>query len=116
MASIIRVSGREHKKSRIIFANPDSRNNAIQIRKTQPVYKPRENITARISYDEGRTWAAHRSLYPGGSGYSDLAVDKNGMIYCLYEIRDGNDSDWKYRIIMHRFNLEWLTHGKDYLH
>lgn len=116
MASITRVSGREHKKSRIIFVNPDSRNNATQIRKAQAVYKPRENVTARISYDEGKTWTVHKSLYSKGSGYSDLAVDKNGMIYCLYEIRDGNDSDWKYRIIMHRFNLEWLTGGKDYFH
>ncbi len=116
MASIIRVSGKEHAKSRIVFVNPDSRENAVQIRKAQRVYKPRENVTARLSYDEGRTWPVHRSLFPAGSGYSDLAVDKNGMIYCLYEIRNGDDSDWKYRVIMHRFNLAWLTRGEDYFH
>ncbi len=116
MASIIRVTGKQHKKSRIIFVNPDSRNNAVQIRKGQQVYKPRENVTARLSYDEGQTWPVHKSLFPKGSGYSDLAINKKGMIYCMYEIRDGDDGDWKYRMIIHRFNLEWLTEGKDYFH
>lgn len=113
MASLIRVTGRNADKSRIIFVNPDSRNDPRETNNTRKVNKPRENITARLSYDEGKTWPVHKTLFSKGSGYSDLAVDKNGMIYCLYEVRNGGDKDWIYRIIIHRFNVEWLTDRKD---
>jgi len=115
MASLIRVTGKGDDKPRLIFANPDSRNNQIQVRKNSRVNKPRENITARLSYDEGKTWPVHKVMHARGSGYSDLAVDKEGMIFCLYEIRDGDDTDWIYRMVIRRFNIEWLTDGKDFI-
>ncbi|SKC99031.1 sialidase-1 [Chitinophaga ginsengisegetis] len=115
MASLLRLSGNKPNSiNRILFVNPDSRDNATEIRKGQKVYKPRERLAAKLSYDEGRTWPVEKVLFEKGAGYSDLAVDKDGTIYCLYEIRDGDDNDWKYRIVIQRFNLEWLTAGKDF--
>jgi sialidase-1 len=54
-------------------------------------------------------------MHARGSGYSDLAVDKKGTIFCLYEIRSGDNSDWIYRMVIRRFNIEWLSDGKDFI-
>ena len=114
MASMVRVSGNDKPgRNRILFVNPDSRNNQKVIRPGQQTYRPRENLTARLSYDEGKTWPVQKVLHATGSGYSDLAIGNDGTLYCLYQIRDGNDNDWKYRIVIRRFNLAWLTDGKD---
>lgn len=115
MASLLRLSGKQQGRNRVLFVNPDSRNNAKVIRKGEKIYKPRENLTVKMSYDEGLTWPVEKVLFEKGAGYSDLAADNKGNIYCLYEIREGDDSDWKYRIVLQRFNLEWLTNGKDYI-
>lgn len=114
-SSMVRFSGGPEDKTRILFANPDSRNNSISTRKSQKAYRPRENITVRMSYDEGKTWPVTKVLHEKGSGYSDLQVDSKGTIYALYEIRNGNDNDWVYRVVIRRFNLEWLTEGKDFI-
>jgi sialidase-1 len=60
----------------------------------------RENLSIKVSRDDGRTWPVNKTLDPGPSAYSDLAVLPDGTILCLYEA--GND------IQMGRFNLEWL--------
>jgi len=114
MASLERISGGQGQKSRIIFVNPDSHEDPISLNKKRKVNKPRENLTARISYDEGKTWPVRKALHKKGAGYSDLAV-KGDMVYCLYEIRNGGNDDWKYRIILQRCNLEWLTNGNDFI-
>ena len=75
----------------------------------------------KLSSDDGRTWAATRSLEPGPSAYSDLAVLPDGTILCLFENgRPGatrpnsTRTDWPYaRITLARFNLEWLTDGSN---
>ena len=46
-------------------------------------------------------------LYSGGAGYSDLAVTSDGQALCLFEADDCE------RLVLVRFNLEWLTDGKD---
>ncbi len=116
MASLIRVTGKSQGRSRILFVNPDSRNDTVSTNKYRKVNRPRENLTARLSYDDGKTWPVQKVLHEKGAGYSDLAVDKDGTIYTLYEVRNGGNSDWKYRIVIRRFNLEWLTNGKDSIH
>lgn len=113
MASMLKLNSGTHKPAMLLFVNPDSRNDARPTKKGRPVFKPRKNITARLSYDEGKTWPVHKTLFEGGSGYSDLAIDKKGLVYCLYEKEDGKDNGWRYRIIMHRFNLPWLTAGNN---
>jgi sialidase-1 len=115
MASLLRLSGGAGKKtkSRILFANPDSSALSGEVQSKYRM-RQRENLTLRLSYDEGRTWPVSRTLEPGRSGYSDLAVGADGTIYCLYErgIADGGRFVNK-NLGFARLTLEWLTGGKD---
>ncbi len=63
----------------------------------------RNNLTIRLSPDEGKTWPIHRVLYAGSAAYSDLVVLPDGTVGCLYE-RDGYG-----KITFARFTLDWLT-------
>lgn len=105
MAGIVRLSEKpKYKKNRILFANPESGSRA------------RKNVTIKLSCDEANSWPVKKVLEPGISGYSDLAVGPDGTIYCFYE-RDGVESnhyDPKHLCVA-RFNLEWLTDGKETL-
>ncbi len=96
----------------LLFANPDS---------TEPrdPENPagnwkRQNLSVRISEDDGATWKYKRVIEPGVSGYSDLASDEDGNIYCVYE--DGTPTDRgthvKYLSVA-RFDLEWIRGGAD---
>jgi sialidase-1 len=108
MASIIRVSEAKNGKgkNRILFVSPDSEH----LEKT-----PRRNLTAKLSYDEGKSFPVERVLNPGASGYSDLAVGADGTIYCLYETNNSPGKDFKYTLVLQSFNIDWLTNGKDRL-
>jgi len=64
-------------------------------------------MTIRLSYDQCRTWPVAKVLDPGYSGYSDLAVTGDHTILCLYETEGCR------AITLARFNLEWLTDGRD---
>ena len=66
-------------------------------------------MTIRLSYDECRTWPVAKLLNPDYSGYSDLAVTRDETVLCLYE------TDGCAKITLARFNIEWLTDGKDSL-
>jgi sialidase-1 len=108
-ASIVRLSTkRDGGKNRILFANPD---NLTRSDGKQLASKDRRNLTVRLSYDEAKTWPVKRVLEPGPSGYSDLAVSPNGMIWCLYEAGGSSHE----RLVLAKFNLEWLTGGRDSL-
>ncbi len=99
---------REHGRNRIVFANPDVENAARRYRADT-----RRNLTVRLSYDEGRSWPVARVLEEGKSGYCDLAVTAGGTtIICLYENGAKRYDD---QISAARFNLEWLTGGRDSL-
>ena len=60
----------------------------------------RENLSIKLSRDDGQTWPVNKTLAAGPSAYSDLAVLPDGTVLCLYEA--GN------LITCARFNLEWL--------
>ncbi len=60
----------------------------------------RENLSIKLSHDDGKTWPVTKTLDPGLSAYSDLAVLPDGTVLCLYE------GDKK--IVAARFNLEWI--------
>jgi len=84
------------RKNRVLLAtpaNPDAR--------TQ--------LTVRVSYDECRTWAASKVLRSGSSAYSDLAITDDYHALCLYEADDYS------KIVLARFDVDWLTDGKDSL-
>ena len=61
----------------------------------------RENLSIKLSRDDGKTWPISKTLEVGPSAYSDLAVLSDGTIICLYEGKEV--------ITLARFNLEWLN-------
>jgi len=66
----------------------------------------RQNLTLNLSYDEGNSWNVSKVLYPGRSGYSDLAVAPDNTILCLY--CQGTDYSHIERLVLAQFNIEWL--------
>ena len=71
-ASIIR-----YDENRILFSNP---NPPVSLERG-----PREQMTVRLSNDDGQTWAEELLIYEGPSAYSSLAKIPNGKIGLLYE-------------------------------
>lgn len=51
----------------------------------------RTNGTVLASCDDGETWAHHKELIPGGTGYTTMAVQSDGSIGLLYEPRIWHD-------------------------
>ncbi len=97
-ASIIRYTSTidGFAKNRLLFSNATKSND-------------RENMTVRLSYDEGKTWTEGKTIYSGRSAYSSLTVLKNGDIGLFFE-KDGYEEN-----VFVRFTLDWLTNGEDQL-
>jgi hypothetical protein len=98
-------------KDRLLFSNPH--NLARSDGKEAPgKSRDRKNVSVKLSYDEGRTWPVNKTIEPGWSAYSDLAVTHQGTILCFYGCgtRSGFAGD---ALRLARFNLEWLTDGRD---
>ncbi|WP_083572090.1 sialidase family protein [Salegentibacter echinorum] len=76
-ASIVRYSSKAEgdKQNILLFSNSNSK-------------EGRENLTVRVSYDEGESWDDGTIIYPGGTAYSDMTVLKNGDIGIFFE-KDG---------------------------
>lgn len=107
MASIVRLSLKPASdKNRILFANPDNLSRADG-KEVPGGHRDRKNLSVKLSYDEAQTWPVNKVLEPGASAYSDLAVLPDGTILCFYERSK--------LLTVARFNLEWLTDGKDSL-
>jgi len=85
--------GRDEKerRGRILFCNPAS--------------LKRENLTVRVSYDEGATWPVSKQIHPGAAAYTCMAVLPDKSIGCLYE--NGEKQPYE-RISLARFSLDWL--------
>lgn len=110
LASMIRLS---EKPRRLLFVNPNNLTRADG-KDTPGLSRDRKNISVRLSYDEGQTWPVTKALEPGPSGYSDLAVARDGTILCLYESGSKEKpNSYSAQLTLARFNLEWLTEGKD---
>jgi len=91
-ASILRYSWPENgNRGRILFSNPAS--------------IKRENLTIRMSYDEGSTWPVSKVLHSGPSAYSCLTVLPDKSIGCLFE--RGEKSAYE-KISLARIPLDWL--------
>lgn len=100
-------------KNRILFCNPDSKDGPALNNKANSYV--RKNDSVRLSYDDGKTWPIEKTLEPGESGYTDMAVGPDGAIYVAYEhgsIKDQKTFAPKYLAVA-RFDLAWLTDGKD---
>ena len=112
MAGIVRYSlAASGGKNRILFCNPNNLTVA-KGKETPGKNRDRKNMTVRVSYDEGQTWAVTKAVEPGWGAYSDIAVTPRGTILCFYGTgsKGGFAGD---RLTLARFNLEWLTDGKD---
>ena len=86
--------------------NPDADREPILFANPASSYGNRVNMTVRISYDDGSTWPAARTVHPGPSAYCCLAAFQDGSIGLLYEC--GDDSPYE-RVSFARFDLGWLT-------
>jgi sialidase-1 len=106
MGSIVRHSlPSGDRPGRILFANP---RNLEKVGKSN-----RRNLTIHLSEDEGQTWRVHKTIEPGNSAYSDLAVLPDGTVLCLYERGGENAPDPKVHdhyayLTLARFDLQWL--------
>jgi sialidase-1 len=89
-ASIIRH--RKGSRAMLVFSNPASTR--------------RENMTVRLSEDDGRTWPVAKTLHSGAAAYSSLVSLPDGGVGCFYE--SGTMSPYE-RLTFARMSLEWLT-------
>lgn len=85
--------------SRVLFSRPDA-----------PV---RRNLTVSVSYDEGISLWFSRVITTERAYYSDLARLSDGTIILLYGC-DGDIPSAPLRVRLARFNLAWLTDGRDH--
>ncbi|MEJ3745228.1 exo-alpha-sialidase [Actinomycetes bacterium KLBMP 9797] len=81
---------------------------------SRPDASARENMTVSISYDDGASYRYSRVVNSGPSYYSDLAALSDGTILLVYG-RDGDSAAFPERVALSRFDLEWLTDGRDSL-
>lgn len=84
----------------LIFSNPhmlglDKAGNEIPAGRGK-----RQNLSIKLSHDDGKTWPINKTLEAGPSAYSDLAVLADGTVLCLYEADN--------KIVVARFNLDWI--------
>lgn len=112
MGSLIRYDFGGQKL--LLFSNPSN----LEKAKGKAVpggYRDRKNLSVKLSRDDGQTWVLNKTLEPGPSMYSDLAVTPAGTILCFYG-RSGVSQDTSKglaafaggRLTLARFNLEWL--------
>jgi sialidase-1 len=93
----------------ILFSNP------YNLEKSDGAAEPgarrdRKNVSVQLSRDGGKTWPIRRAVEPGWSGYSDLAVGRDGKIYCFYEHGDPAASNFRpIALKLARFDIAWLT-------
>jgi len=101
MGSMVRAG------KRILFSNPDNLERR-EGKAEEGKSRDRRNVSVQISYDEGRTYSVKKVIEPEWSGYSDLAAGADGTVYLLFERGPRTRA-----LTLARFNLEWLTEGKD---
>jgi sialidase-1 len=97
MASII---AHPSQPGTLIFSNPHSLSRNKNAEEIPAGRGKRQNLSIKLSRDDGKTWPLNKTLDAGPSAYSDLAVLPDGTVLCLYEA----DQD----IACARFNLAWI--------
>jgi sialidase-1 len=91
----------------ILFCNPH--NLAREKGAAEPgKSRDRKNVSVKFSCDEGQTWSTNKSIEPGPSMYSDIAVTQAGTILCFYG-RGTKPGFAGNALTLARFNLKWLT-------
>ncbi len=98
MASIV---AHPSKPGTLIFSNPHTLKLEKDGKEVPAGRGKRENLSIKLSRDDGKTWPVNKVLDAGKAAYSDLTVLPDGTVLCLYEA-DTN-------IVCARFNLEWIS-------
>lgn len=96
MASIV-----AHPKGVLLFSNPHTLGLDKDGKPVPAGRGKRENLSIKLSRDDGKIWPINKVLEAGKAAYSDLAVLPDGTVLCLYERADS--------IACARFNLEWVN-------
>ncbi len=96
-ASLMRLNEKE-----ILFSNP-----AVHWKGGFAIWT-RRNLTLRLSQDDGRTWPHSRLVNRTLSGYSDIAITKDGRIFSVFE----NSIDYYCeKITVVEVDREWILAG-----
>ncbi len=96
-ASLLRYStAAEGGENRLLFSNIPNSGEFVN----------RNNLTVRLSNDEGKSWPVSRRVNEGPAAYSCLSVLADGTIGLAYETGTVHPYE---RIKFVRFDLEWLT-------
>ena len=93
--------------NRLLFCSP-----ASPFRQAEHPYG-RYNLTVRLSHDDGETWSAGKTIWPHPSSYADIAVLDDHSIALIYERGDKGTTHYWDELHFARFNIEWLTNGKE---
>ncbi len=62
----------------------------------------RQDMTIKVSYDNGKSWAKQKTIYAGSAAYSSLTVLKNGDIGVFFEKDNYSENAFV------RFSKDWL--------
>ncbi|WP_051946113.1 FAD-dependent oxidoreductase [Verrucomicrobium sp. BvORR106] len=91
------------KPGALVFSNPHSLKLDERAQEVPGGRGDRVNVSLKLSLDDGKTWKVGRTIEPGRSAYSDLAVLPDGTGLCFYE-RDK-------RLTLAKFTLDWIAKG-----
>lgn len=105
MGGIVRYN--HEGKSLILFSNPHNLEGGRESTPEPGKSRARKNVSVKISRDEGMTWPVNKTIEPGPSMYSDIAVTHSGTILCFYG-RGTKPGFAGAGLTLARFNLEWL--------
>ncbi|MES2393877.1 MAG: sialidase family protein [Acidobacteriota bacterium] len=95
-------------KGRVYFSNPDSRD---QPGAKERGWRLRENLTVKVSDDNGRSWSHEQVIDPGVAGYSDLASSRKDLLV-IYESGSQLGSQTKPdHVAVARVSKGWLLQG-----
>jgi sialidase-1 len=109
-AGLIRFPAQRGHSSMLLFSNPDS---STLLPRNKVGSYPRQRLTVRASFDDGKTWPIAKLIDAGPSAYSDLTVSHDGIMLCLYESGTLNGKEGNVaHITLARFSLSWLQHAK----
>lgn len=107
-ASFLRV---ERDQIRDAFLLPDDADGVTVF--ANPRSKVRDNMTACISFDGGRTWAKTQNIWKGPCAYSSLAFsEKEQRFFLMYE--KGEKRPYESGVAIAEFDLEWLLSQPDH--
>lgn len=70
--------------------------------------KDRKNVSVYVSYDEGKTWPAGKTICAGPSAYSSLTILEDGTIGAYVE-----EGEPGMNLVYLNFSLEWLLRNTD---